>query len=128
MELVDTSIKTLPVEGNTCALHSYHSPVPTYFEVHHVVPNSWWDFYPDALRTYVKPTAVLCRTGHGNVHFVLVQLTRLMALEHFSLPGAWYELNLRTPTHYMARWGIKMAQDAGMDIITLYNAGLRGQI
>jgi hypothetical protein len=80
---VAPGIHTLPVEGNTCELHAYHAPMPTYFEVHHICPRSWWPYllFSDEVRNL---TAVLCRTGHGNVHFHLVGLMR--AYEHID-PG-----------------------------------------
>lgn len=67
-----------------CEAHLSHAPTPTYCEVHHVIPRAWqgvWQPdvapYPghyDGQALWDARTKNLCRTGHGNTHFWIVQL------------------------------------------------------
>lgn len=69
--------KAVSAEGRKCELHRYHSPKPLYFELHHVLPRAWqkaWKPAGEKRELWAPGTAVLCRTGHGNVHMLLVAL------------------------------------------------------
>lgn len=69
-----------------CQLHRSHRPDPLYVEQHHVVPRAWQQFWQPAVApfpgTYAGQklwddrTVNICRTGHGNVHYWIVRLTR----------------------------------------------------
>lgn len=89
-----------------CEAHKSHRPSPTFWELHHVIPQAWqrWWRPPgsestserrrqavlsdpqlpqdefDAVMATVDlfdpRTATLCRTGHGNVHWWLVRAMR----------------------------------------------------
>ena len=72
-----------------CELHSHSRDVfPLYREQHHIVPQDWQhEFRPakDALvpgpadrpgELWDKRTVNICRTGHGNVHFLLVMFMK----------------------------------------------------
>lgn len=136
LRMVDPGRPTLPIEGNTCALHSYHSPSPKYFEVHHIVPQSWTNhaYFMGGLSTadnaaLLNMKAILCRTGHGNVHYYMVELTTLITKAGLDLYRAF--MSIKAPQDraaVMARNGIQIAQSYDMDIAVLYAAGLRGQI
>lgn len=87
--------------GSNCVIHKNHSPLVTYCELHHVVPQDWqatWSppnfthqpndpnwphsgLSPDRPGLYLwdARTDALCRTGHGNVHFYLVKLMHWMS-------------------------------------------------
>lgn len=70
---------------SACQLHEYHSPIPTYNEVHHVIPRAWqqaWQppepLFPgsyDGQHLWDDRTVIICRTGHGNVHYWIVSMT-----------------------------------------------------
>lgn len=88
--------RTLAIEQGSCAAHKYHRPEPTFWEEHHIVPQAWQYFYVpgddpgrplglvqgraahrDAIdQLWDKRKAVLCRTGHGNVHWWLVRFMK----------------------------------------------------
>lgn len=76
-----------------CSIHASHEPEPTYCEIHHIIPQAWQlQWQPPEPYPYPGPspdhagvtlwdarTAILCRTGHGNVHYWLVKVTRAIA-------------------------------------------------
>jgi hypothetical protein len=76
-----------------CELHKSHEPRPTYCEVHHIIPQAWQAHWqppqpwpnqghsPDraGVTLWDARTATLCRTGHGNVHYWLVQIMHILA-------------------------------------------------
>lgn len=74
---IDQRVMKAPEDGrDLCPLHEDHYPIPTYYEIHHIVPQAWqrvWrpDGASDGLLWWTK-TAPLCRTGHGNLHHFLV--------------------------------------------------------
>jgi hypothetical protein len=68
--------------GERCALRHQHTPQPRYLERHHVIPRAWQHFFvppehdisppahpPDRNGVWYPVTELLCRTGHGNVHY-----------------------------------------------------------
>lgn len=67
-----------------CVLHTHSSgPYPLYCEEHHVIPRDWQDEFspnPDLIEFGIPGAKVwdnrvipCCRTGHGNIHFLLVR-------------------------------------------------------
>jgi hypothetical protein len=92
-----SSVAQLPVSVG-CEAHKFHTPTPTYLEIHHVIPQAWqrawwptsgsflppagtlWGSLPGDKREGVAlwdpRTAALCRTGHGNVHWWLVKMMK----------------------------------------------------
>lgn len=87
------------LSAQPCDQHHRHDPAPTYTELHHVIPQAWQAFWqppqpwPDAgpspdrrdaktglpLTLWDARTVAICRTGHGNVHHWLVELTHYAA-------------------------------------------------
>lgn len=87
------------LSAQPCASHHHHEPTPAYTELHHVIPQAWQAFWrPPAPWPNAGPspdrhdpttglpfvlfdarTVALCRTGHGNVHHWLVELTHYYA-------------------------------------------------
>jgi hypothetical protein len=69
-----------------CDLHSHGRGVyPLYCEQHHVIPRDWQDeFFPEAWNPKPYQSRLLwdnrtvncCRTGHGNIHFLLVRFMK----------------------------------------------------
>lgn len=67
-----------------CEVHKDHTPLPTYQEIHHIIPRAWQAFwqpevapYPgkyDGQEMWDSRTVNVCRTGHGNIHFWIVAL------------------------------------------------------
>jgi hypothetical protein len=74
---------TVSVKQADCMAHGYHAPPPDYLELHHVVPRDWQQAWrpPDArnVEVWLPITVPLCRTGHGNVHYVLERIMRSYA-------------------------------------------------
>jgi hypothetical protein len=76
-----------------CSAHRYHTPMPSYSERHHVIPQAWQVAWQPAqpwpnggpspdrkgVVLFDARTVPLCRTGHGNVHFWLVATMRAYA-------------------------------------------------
>ena len=85
LELVQPFAALVPSATSAhCVLHTHSTgPSPLYCEEHHVVPRDWQDeFEPDReLIKFGTPGAKVwdnrmipcCRTGHGNIHFMLVR-------------------------------------------------------
>lgn len=101
--LEEYGLQTRPARTDKrCEAHKDHRPEPLYQELHHVVPQAWQQFYvPDhtsataaigaptrdgepvtGVKLWDGRTVALCRTGHGNVHWIL---TRFM--------HEWYEID-----------------------------------
>lgn len=67
-----------------CELHSHARDLyPLYCEQHHVIPQDWQDefapasvvatpFHTSKSTLWDGRTVTICRTGHGNVHYLLV--------------------------------------------------------
>jgi hypothetical protein len=81
--------------SQACSIHKGHQPDPLYTEQHHVIPQAWQHsaaamalgLTADASQLFDPRTVPLCRTGHGNVHFVLVRLTRFFAEKKLKDPA-----------------------------------------
>ena len=66
-----------------CILHAHgEGPLPLYCELHHVIPQDWQhEFKPSPVPNPAVATGALwdprtiscCRTGHGNIHYLLVR-------------------------------------------------------
>jgi hypothetical protein len=146
--------------------HRYHRPVPTYSEFHHVIPQAWQQFWTppgmkpvavagvDALREgdpsqlrllWDTRRVVLCRTGHGNVHFWLVRamtaytatLDDLGSNPQRFIDEAWAlvragakkdRLRLNSKEAAIARLAMDRWQRAGGELVALCHAGLYGGI
>lgn len=54
-----------------CALHQTHCPSLHDTDDHHVVPKSWFEKAGIAVQT---PHALICPTGHRNVHLLIDHL------------------------------------------------------
>jgi hypothetical protein len=79
--------ETVSVTTRECEAHRYHSPLPAYLELHHVVPRDWQAAWrPSSAPTggwvWLPILVALCRTGHGNVHMVLERIMRSWAAVH----------------------------------------------
>jgi HNH endonuclease len=69
---ISETVVSLPNDGSVnCALHRYHSPEVTSFDRHHVWPKG--DGGPDE----ESNLAVVCPTGHRNVHILLMLMHRI---------------------------------------------------
>lgn len=76
--------------SSSCSLHVSHHPLPTYLELHHVIPRAWQRFWAPPLPPFPGSyegqelwddrMVAACRTGHGNIHFWLVRAMRAYAL------------------------------------------------
>lgn len=115
-----------------CEAHRYHSPLARYREEHHVVPQAWSRFWrPEGVvvprdGVWDRRITALCRTGHGNVHWLLVRIMRAGATEDpaearraFPGSGADYEIAYLALT----RW-----REAGGSLVALREARLFGGI
>lgn len=152
-----------------CDIHKSHAPHPLYTERHHIVPQAWQAFWrPEGPQgsnsarraslvmagdieaaALVAPhlwdprTTNLCRTGHGNVHFLLVRLMRKFAEGVLNQPvepskfDAWVDVLSRIAFHgerpprselVVAKLGIVRWVEAGGSLEALTNAGLFGEI
>lgn len=61
----DYAPRTVPYTPGACVAHRFHSPRPTYLEVHHVLPLGWGG--PDTRENEVT----VCSTGHASIHRLL---------------------------------------------------------
>jgi hypothetical protein len=93
--MTDTATKPMgPLSTHApCSLHKAHDPTPVYCETHHVVPQAWqlhWqprEPWPNGgpspdhagVTLWDARTVVICRTGHGNVHYWLVEIMHALA-------------------------------------------------
>jgi hypothetical protein len=141
-----------------CTQHN-HRPTPTYSELHHIIPQAWQVFWqppkpwenqgpsPDrpGVILWDARTIVLCRTGHGNVHFWLVRAmrsylavvqdqgsnpTRLID-EAWSLVKAGAKkdgLKITKADMVIARMAMERWEAAGGSLIDLCHKGLWGEI
>lgn len=130
-----------------CSAHRSHSPEPLYCEEHHVLPRAWQNFWhPTAapLSTdglFDARVVPLCRTGHGNVHFMLVAIMRkferlkgvggILAAEQEALKDLRFahpRLQLSRSEREVVRLGMTRWEAAGGDLLALCAAGLYGVI
>lgn len=95
-----------------CQVHKVHTPIVTYCELHHIIPQAWQVIFqpvgfdldhgpadpkqfpnaglsPDRKGVWLwdARTVPVCRTGHGNVHVHLVNLMRSMSARTIALPS-----------------------------------------
>jgi hypothetical protein len=63
-----------------CSIHRAHHPSPLYTEIHHIIPRAWQAAWQpagaSAGKLWANETVPLCRTAHGNVHWILVAAMR----------------------------------------------------
>lgn len=139
---MDALAAIIAATTDPCTVHGCHAPEPTYCEMHHVIPRAWQDFwqpkvapYPGAYqgqRLWDNRTVAVCRTGHGNIHYWIVKLTRAwhpggtveqaaMVAKHNA--GAVGRLDFAVAELALARYIA-----AGGNIEDLAAAGLWGQI
>lgn len=57
-----------------CACVKYHTPEPTNFDRHHILPKSWGG------ANTADNIAVICQTTHENIHTLLNHYVRLGGL------------------------------------------------
>lgn len=81
-----------PPSALPCSAHKSHAPEPSYTEQHHVIPQAFQHFWhPDGAtpdgKLFDARTVPLCRTGHGNTHFILVRLTRYFSEQQMTDPA-----------------------------------------
>lgn len=62
--------RSLDPRAYSCALHSYHSPLPWSLERHHVVPLAW----TRAAGQVESRVVPLCPTGHDALHRALLAI------------------------------------------------------
>lgn len=133
-----------------CSLHRRHEPAATYSELHHVVPQAWQVLWQPAQPwlnggpshdhagrlLWDARTVPICRTGHGNVHFWLVRLTKA-AHRLGSIGAGLHELRAEARVHGQdpgrrdletAILGLQRWLDAGGTLDQLAAAGLWGEI
>jgi hypothetical protein len=131
-----------------CALLANHSPGVDYCEVHHLIPRAWQQFwkpappwkYPatyDGQKLWDGREIPLCRTHHGNVHYVLVAImqayggnggdldkaitTARWQIHALDLPFGVNEVNVATE-------GMARFTGTGGDLMALCGKGLYGYI
>lgn len=125
-----------------CVAHSYHSPVPLYTELHHVIPQAWQRFWrPSTIERptwkgvegppplWAPDTVPLCRTGHGNLHVLLVKFMR--AYGQLDMPDGPERIEAavsgrRGAEAQLAKTGMRRFQAAGGSLEALCGAGQYG--
>jgi hypothetical protein len=138
------------VFGQDCVLSHQHQPEPRYLEAHHLVPRAWQHFFtpsdvhlasdpfhpPNSSGLWCTETVLLCRTGHGNVHYWIERMVKAYgALEtgpdhtdramHAARQG---QLHIGERETLIAREALVLFSDAGGNVEKLFEAGLFGGI
>lgn len=115
-----------------CVAHRYHAPEPRYLEEHHVLPRAWqaaWQ--PPAVPSgdlWAPTTVLLCRTGHGNVHY---WISRFMheydgSVERAVSRAILDQHGVGRQEHVIARRALDEFRDAGGDLAFLTYHGIWG--
>lgn len=125
-----------PIEwAKRCAAHAYHAPIPRYLEKHHVIPRAWQAYWtPPELTQSSHPTlwapetVLLCRSGHGNVHWLLeAMMYHYQGSIHDAFEAATADLtSVGRQEHIIARSAMERYEAAGGDLSLLVSAGLYG--
>lgn len=118
-----------------CVAHRYHQPVPRYLEEHHVVPRAWQAAWrpPDTPGTIWHPETVLvCRDGHGNIHYWIEQFMLHVRLDDTPEEAARRVLNraqnVGRQEHVIARRALERWVSNGGSLTFLAERGLNGGI
>lgn len=120
-----------------CELHIEHYPMYTYCEAHHIIPQSWqviwqppgfdrykgpqnpaeypyWNKSPDrpGIKLWDGRTAAICRTGHGNVHWWIVEIMHLINQASISIVLASTQIYARNKAEHPRRTDFEYARYA----------------
>lgn len=133
--------ETIP-EGGTgdwaderCQAHGYHQPTPRYLEAHHVIPRAWqaaWRPPGETAVIWAPHTVLLCRSGHGNVHYWIERMMRQIAMHptldpmEASRTAMAEQHDVGRQEHVIARQGLVDFAAVGGNLAELAAAGVWG--
>lgn len=123
-----------------CSIHTgifAHRPQPRTTELHHIIPQAWQEIWrpPDApvRRLWDPRTTPLCPTGHRNVHWLIVELMKGVAMEPEELDERTRVAHAiranfsRVDEFAVARLALERFVEAGGWLSLLISAGQMGQ-
>lgn len=144
--MTEEHVTPVAAPSTLCVVHHRHrDSQPLYLELHHAIPQAWQRVAVDrawpvaggrhvgAGDLFDPRTVALCRTSHGNVHFLLVRIMRSFAAS----PSMSVDLAVRVATKgrranarevAVARLAVDRWVEQGGNVAQLVAAGQYGAI
>lgn len=117
----------MKLRSGTCEHHRYHWPRHRTIEGHHIVPQAWQNFARG--KVFDQRLAMLCPTGHRNVHAHIVELMRAVVDEDplHVREAVWGTTRAMSKERAMAYLALCRAREHGMSLVTLRAHRLLGE-